>query len=159
MIPNVHPVTGISYGVINANDLDPEVLNSISFDHGLDVHYINATATHAQIHLDFVIPEASENETTYQYYKRLSEVLSVLDGIEDFHQENEEFTGSLFSSLYEETETLYDTDSNTVTVLHSPNIGSFARCSPCYPGAGDLNNPAEYGNDTYNVPDSWKHEI
>jgi hypothetical protein len=41
-------------------------------------------------------------------------------------------------------------------ILNSPHAGHYAECSPCVPGAGDLDNPDPDGPLTYDVPADWR---
>lgn len=153
--PNIHPVTGIAYGVINANNLDGDVLHTISFENGIDMDYVDTQADWAKP-LGFVAPVADPGESTYQYYKRVQDELNQFDAEwHTFEQENEDFTGTSFCANYEGVDTLYSTEGNTVMVTYSPHVNKVQQCSPCFPNAGDLDNPDENGIMAYMVPLTW----
>lgn len=168
-IPNVHPVTGIHYGVINANNIHHEVLDAISFGHAIDISYLESRVEFAK-QCGFVMPEKEENESPYAFAKRVQDLLdsSTLESDESDsddsdedqdYQESEDFTGNIWYGDYEGIQTIYDTDTNIVTVLHSPVIVMANQCSPCYPNAGDLDTLNEDGIETYGIPEWWKPEV
>lgn len=42
-------------------------------------------------------------------------------------------------------------------IMESPNVGRYSPCSPCVPGAGDLDSPdREHGIECYDVPAEWR---
>ena len=43
-----------------------------------------------------------------------------------------------------------------VWIFESPHTGRFAECSPCVPGAGNLDRPDADGVLTYDVPPDWR---
>lgn len=42
-------------------------------------------------------------------------------------------------------------------VFESPHTGTYSACSPCVPGAGDLDSPNENGITCYDVPSYWRY--
>lgn len=164
---NIHPVTGIAYGVINANNLDGEVLHEISFVSGMDALNVDRLVDFAKDY-GFEVPPASETESTYQYYKRLES--AVCQFMVEKCEESEEtaaeydevlesdFTGHLWYCEKNGISTLYNTDDNTVIVMQSTETAMVNKCSPCYPNAGDLDTPNADGIQAYTVPMDWKNQ-
>lgn len=167
MVANIHPVTGIAYGVINANNLDGEVLNSISFVNGIDVLNVDRLANFA-ITYGFENINVIDNETGYQYYKRLEHAANsfmqeqcelseeTTEEYESFCEE--EFTGHIWHCDKDGVSTVYNTDDNIIMVLQSPETAMVNVCSPCYPNAGDLDTPNADGIQAYTVPMDWKNQ-
>lgn len=157
---NKNPETGISYGVINAGGIDGDILDSIMFgSNSIDITMLQIRIDHAQSQEDFnfVLPVISLNESANRFYNRLKEALdnTSIDW-DSFYSENEEINSDVYSAIVDGCEVLYSTESNTITVIDSPYTDKFARCSPCYPGAGDLDNRDDNGLSTYTVPGDWK---
>ncbi|WNA15647.1 hypothetical protein XaC1_4 [Xanthomonas phage XaC1] len=156
---NVNVSTGISYGVINANVIDGDVLHNISFgSNSIDITMLSLRIDHAQSQEDinFVLPVISLSESANRFYNRVQEALDATSiDWDSFYTEHEEINSDVYSAIVDGCEVLYSTDSNTITVIDSPYTDKFARCSPCYPGAGDLNTRDNDGINTYTVPSDW----
>lgn len=165
---NIHPVTGIAYGVINANNLDGEVLHEISFVKGIDALNVDRLVDFAKTY-GFEVPDASETESTFEYYKRLESAASayMVDKCEESEETTAEFdtfmeddfTGHLWYCDSYGVSTLYNTDDNTIFVMQSTETAMVNPCSPCYPNAGDLDTPNADGIQAYTVPFTWKYSI
>lgn len=132
MQPNTNPETGIAYGYISARSLDPEVVHSLMYEKGTDLSYKNA----------------------------LEEVMKAHDGEEEFDED-------AFSDAYEAYEPCVEGECDGVKyrtswlggalnffIFFSPVTGNYAQCSPCVPGAGNLNQPGG-GVVCYDVPRDW----
>ncbi len=142
---NVDTETGIHYGMISRQSLADWVLDSI-FQDGEDLHYQAArTDLIEQIELavrDWYGPDLDS---------------AILD-LADACLENYESDGD--DPRYLETEgIIVQTSELGVWVFESPLSRMAPVCSPCVPGAGDLD--AEDGNTqvlTYTLPLDWLRE-
>lgn len=159
MIANIHPSTGIPFGVIQLSNIDGDIQDMLTFNgYGIDVQYICLMADFAK-RLGYTAPASTADESGFQYYTRVREELFKLDyDWEEFHLDNEDFTGNQFAFEYEKVIGEINTDSNIMMVFESPTIVKVNPCSICYPNAGDLDNPNDDGIEAYGVPESWKYE-
>lgn len=168
MVANIHPVTGIAFGVINANSIDGDMLHHISFENGIDALSIDRLANFA-ITYGFENINVIDNETGYQYYKRLetAAIAFINEKCEESEETTEEyesfceeeFTGHIWHCDSHGVSTLYNTDDNIIMVLQSTETAMVNPCSPCYPNAGDLDTPNADGIQAYTVPFTWKYSI
>lgn len=159
---NVNSSTGISYGVINANEINGDVLERIMFGtNTVALDLLRARIDHIEKqNINFVLPVISLSESTNRFYNRVYEALDKCDyDWYDYDQSMEDVSNDVYSAIVDGCEVLYSTESNTVTVIDSPYTDKFARCSPCYPGAGDLNTRDNNGISTYTVPSDWKVSV
>lgn len=164
---NIHPVTGIAYGVINANNVDGEVLHEISFVNGIDALNIERLVDFVKMY-GFEVPEVNETESTFQYYKRIESAVNafMVDKCEESEETaseydtlmEDDFTGHLWYCDKDGISTLYNTDDNTIIVMASTETAMVNPCSPCYPNAGDLDTPNADGIQAYTVPMDWKNQ-
>lgn len=162
---NINPTTGIAYGYINANNVNGDVLNEI-FSNGIDVRRLELDIEFAARH-DFITPDQNEGELYSDYLDRVqSDMLDFVNNLQDAEPEFftevedhdaslEEFTGDIQVATVDGTTVIYNTDSNTICVMHSNNVGMYNACSPCCPNAGDLDTP-NGDVETYDVPASWR---
>ena len=129
-MPNYDEKTGIHYGVISPNNISGDALNDICFgSNSTDPHY-----------------EAGKNDL-------LSDLEEFCDNHDiDFKRINTDSFEDQYSDQYENSDGQYDYEDKEYTLhVSGDNFGIFVikspfytftrLCSPCAPGAGDLNNP------------------
>lgn len=138
-MPNYDEKTGIHYGVISPHSIMPEVLSDICF---------GANSTDP-------VYEESKTEFRQKVFDALNEYLSTDEcdiicdeAIERFNERYENDSG-IYD--YEDQEyTLHVSGDNFgIFVIRSPYWTYTRLCSPCAPGAGDLNNPLPADDDTH----------
>lgn len=145
---NFNPKTGIAYGYISANSLDPEWVDTLMYSNfAVDLSYKEAENEHIQV--------------------RESEWLEDHDDLEDFDYGDEE---AAFSESYEGYEPTITGTLEGVQyqsswlggalhffIFESPHVDTFQVCSPCVPGAADLDSPSKSGIEGYDVPSDWRY--
>lgn len=179
---NMNPETGIRYGVIAGNSLDPEVLHELTS--GTSITYTNAYEDERKRLLKIWQDEfdssteasASQTDPDFDVMEHIQFKLSVPADIEDA-ESFAEFKLEEFSSTWEcdEQEYLIDKDgvkgrvswlggAPLVWVFEGPTGYAAELCSPCVPGAANLdggwlesNVDAEtsYPHHCYVVPRDW----
>ena len=127
-MPNMNPETGIPYGVIALNSLADWVFDEF-FDKGTDETYAAALAEWEAEHPDDDPPDdfgewIDEAEYSLETPEGLKLGLSYLGG------------------------------APLVWVFESPHTTVTRACSPCVPGAGDLDSPGD-GVRCYTLPLEW----
>jgi hypothetical protein len=164
-MPNYNPTTGIPYGVISGNNL-PELLDDISRN-GDSLSYA-AWKQELEEKIKGAIVGAIDdftcNAKTIADSLDYGEIVdSLLDGglAEDYQQEEEEFEYS-YNTPQGKVSLLQGWlgGAPLVWVLDSPYYANCKGCSPCVPGAGDLDNPCENGLECYclppdDMPEEW----
>lgn len=163
---NVNAATGIAYGYINANNVNGDVLHEI-FCNGIDSRRLECDIEFAAKH-GFVTPEQEENEVFSNYLARVQDVMldflnnlqdeegnDLTELVEEHDRQYEEFTGDIHVATIDDTTVIYNTESNTICVMDSKNVGKYFLCSPCCPNAGDLDS-AGGDVETYDVPANWR---
>ena len=144
-MPNYDEKTGIYYGVISPNSICQETLNDL-IDRSVDTVY-----------------EESKKEVI-DHINGLFEEIGVRDNDKDYETIremmittfNENYENDNHGYEYEDKEyTLHICDDNFgIFVIKSPYYTFTKQCSPCAPGAGDLDNsisPQEYEKGDYNA--------
>lgn len=148
--PNQDPQTGVHYGVIHYNSLNPEALDDI-FTQGENLSYKNAL-DEAKNSLKKAIEDAME------YHNKFA-IENVVNAALDALEEN-------FGDSYHEDEDIYEyskagyiiTNSPSLCalfIIKSPYVTNCKYCSPCAPNAGDLDNPLDGGVETYCLELDW----
>jgi hypothetical protein len=146
---NVNRETGIHYGVISQNSVNLDVLSDVQME-GADYGKPTCPECGAEIgHSSDVEPDAEWNDGK-DYACATCKECYWSDSVF-----SEEMLGwSHESDGYKLTDCL-DTD---VFVLESPYFTHAQFCSPCVPGAGNLDNPCEDGPKTYCLGPEWFDE-
>ena len=134
---NYDSSTGISYGVISPHSINQDCLSSL-YDEGTDPYYENAkeefTTTLKSIISNFMY----ENNVT------LEDDEIDIDYYLDRWNNNYESCGDGQCDFKDSEYTLHISGDNFgIYVMRSPYYTYCRKCSPCAPGAGDLNNPLE----------------
>lgn len=140
--------TGIRYGMISMNSLDCDVVSDI-YDHGDDIGY----------------EEAIEDikDSIQSGFKRVLEDLGLkpddddLSDMADNVMQNQEWHREESGPYRYESEgyVLQTTSDNNLWVFKSPYYTHAQFCSPCVPGAGNLDCPCPEGPKTYCLGPEW----
>ena len=144
---NANPTTGIRYGYISANSLRPEVLYELLYGRqATDLSYENF-----------------KTEVYAAMRAGLDDWLSVraIDAAFDAAIEEAEFNCDepIHEGEYEGVRyrTSWLGGALNVWIFESPETGHYAECSPCVPGAGNLDYPDLDGVVCYDVPKEWRN--
>lgn len=142
---NYNEKTGIRYGVISARSLNQDLFCELLYTHGTNETLKEAEEDHkkqarkdAQIFDDIDLAEFEEN---YE--------------CPDFDIDEPTYSGSYKGVEYAVT---YLGGAQILWVFESPNTGCFDLCSPCVPGACNLDSPNPEGYLGYDVPADWREE-
>ena len=184
MRSNIHPVTGIRYGVINANSVNPYALDDI-LSQGVDETY-ESLCTEIKEVVEDELANLSSYGPSYNLvdavFYRLKDVLPYSaefesdlielvneNGTEHSHDMMIDWIENKLSESYEAQDTtyiykkdgyiiLFFTGTNELMVLESPYTAKVRLCSPCAPNAGDLDSPDPHGYETYALGPDWFEE-
>lgn len=157
-MPNYDPDTGIPYGTIYLHHLDSDLAQELWYTHGEDISYKNALEElRAEVTRD-VEDEYGDDESD----DRLSEE-DMADEIDRRVETQSEFINidePTIEGEYEGVKYMISWlgGAPLLWVFRSPYTGSYAQCSPCVPGAGDLETPDEYGVVCYDIPPGWRRD-
>lgn len=166
---NINPDTGIAYGYISANALHGDIVDELQMN-GEDPHYAGAMKEAQR--------EFARNKDV-QAEMAAEEELTLSDHDEDYAFENtlawlvENWEGSKyeqrFNDDYQPDEPIHEGTKDgvkyrtswlggalNVWVFESPYTGHFDACSPCVPGAANLDCPNPDGIEGYDVPPDWR---
>lgn len=143
---NVNPTTGVRYGYISANSLHPDVLQQLQYgSRAVDVHYENfKTEIYAAMRAGL---------DDYLSVRAIDAAYDVAIEEADFYDDEPVHEGE-YEGVYYRTSWLGG--ALNVWIFESPVIGTYAKCSPCVPGAGNLDCPTEDGVVCYDVPEDWR---
>ena len=154
---NIHPLTGIRYGAINGNSLDPDVLCAL-YDRASEVVF-NA------YRLDEMKKFANEQDYDYITDIQADDLFNSLT--DAFGYQFESFIYSIDENYeYQEPQAEFEYEgikvvfsylggAPLVIVTESPYIAIANLCSPCVPNAGNLDNKDPDGEECYDVPAEW----
>ena len=143
---NTNPTTGIAYGYISSNALHPDTVHELMYgmqatDHSYDEalgDYLATARNHADADELLFDEDAATEEFAESYESYEPSVSGILDGV------------SYPTSWLGRALNFWS--------LESPHTGLFAACSPCVPGAADLDHPDAFGTMGYDVPATWRTE-
>jgi len=142
---NTNPETGIWYGIISANAIDPEMIDEIQRK-GIDIHFETAKRE-----LESRIRDACEDRLGYRQTQEVVELaLDLFDTWEDEEPVHK------FNIDGVKGQTTWLGGALLVWVFESPNIVKADLCSPCVPNCGNLDSFNSDGYECYNVPDDWR---
>ena len=131
MIPNTDPITGIKYGTVYLNKLQPWVFEEF-IDKGVDQSFL--AAKKECLGDKFTEEEEKYYDDNYDSDRVGDHTLEI----DEMKLEMNHLGGALL-----------------VWVMKSPHITQCRECSPCVPRAGDLSAKDEHGFDTYDLPKDW----
>lgn len=179
-LPNRDPDTGTRYGYISANSLDPDVVDEMMYgSQATDLTYqqaleelkatIEREAEHieeealialgevdyALRHSDAAQEDAIDAAYTRRGYDDREDFIATRTEQESEHIQIDEpiHEGELDGVQYR---TSWLGGALHVWAFESPHTGLYAECSPCVPGAGNLDCPDVDGVLTYDVPADWR---
>lgn len=147
-LPNRNPDTGVRYGYISANSLHPELVDELQFGpQAVDVSYKEACTELEDAIYHAVSPFLSSRQVQHL----------VDEAVEMFEHDCDE---PVHEGEYEGVKyrTSWMGGALCVWVFHSSIVKNYRECSPCVPGAGDLDSPDLNGVPTYDVPEEWRWE-
>lgn len=143
---NFNPKTGIAYGVISANTLDQDLVQHLLYG---SQAYNGSYDDAAKEYLHQARNDAEEAGLDFDEFASL----------EEFNDQYEDYEPRISGQLQDTTyETLWLGGALLFWIFESPHTGFFQPCSPCVPGAADLDNPCENGIEGYTVPTDWLYK-
>lgn len=177
-MPNYDPDTGIPYGTIYLHHLDSDLAQELWCTHGEDISYKNALE---ELRSEIAVEAAgieedampSDNDLLAGNQNYVNECIDAAysrlgyEDREDFIEVETERRGESIQIDEPTIEGEYEGVKYMISwlggapllwVFRSPYTGSYAQCSPCVPGAGDLETPDEYGVVCYDVPPDWRRD-
>jgi len=128
-MPNYDEKTGISYGVISPHAINPDALNDL-YNEGTDPHYENAKEEFLQDLKEF----CTSHYIPYD---------NVVDNMENEFNDSIDMSCGDGQCDYSDKDYILHIsgDNFGIFVIKSPYYTYCRKCSPCAPGAGDLNTP------------------
>lgn len=152
---NVNPETGIRYGIISTNSLDPEVVCDLQFGRSSkDLHWEEALSDlRKEIEREVESGELALEDSDDEYTLREERLGDAYYDDEPVHS---------FDVDGVKGQTTWLGGGLLVFVFYSPFTGTFDLCSPCVPGACDLDSPVNplretIGHIGYDVPPTWRY--
>lgn len=171
MAANIHPETGIAYGVVAADKVPN--LRERFFENGTDNRYESAKAelTNRLLgaedveQVNSIIDEFDKDQRVDDMEFDVADL--VLELLADFDDDSDFCNRTLKEDGYHYEMTSMG-GALTIYVIESPYVAYCRPCSPCCPNAGDLNNigdsgmtaycfdPDDYGADWWDEKDKLK---
>ena len=145
MVANMNEETGIRFGIIAANSLDPEIVNELQMN-GIDLHWQEALAD---------IRKAVDNDEDVAPEDKADEYEAQVDKLGDSFYDDEpvhSFEHHGVTGL-----TTWLGGALLVFLFHSPFTGTFDLCGPCVPNCCNNDSPNPDGYVGYTVPEDWKY--
>ena len=164
-MPNYNEKTGIPYGVISGNNV-PDLADNI-FSAGENLSFQGYKKDLAEKIKGAIVGAISDSSF---HPEKVVEGLDIADIVETLMDNG---LGDDYQGEEEEYSYSYDTPNGKVSlllgwlggasiiwVIDSPWFANTAHCSPCVPGAGDLDSPVENGLECYclppdDMPEEW----
>lgn len=180
MSANKNPDNGIAYGLIAVNSLDPDLFEDL-LSFGTDRSFIEAREEilrRLEAEADLIEDECAAAAREVAYHMSDREHESFVDAAAQKAYAKlgyEDRDGFIAARLADETEhltieepvfegthdgvdwrTAWLGGAQLLWALRSPVVGRFQPCSPCAPGAADLDTPCPDGIEGYDVPAGWR---
>jgi hypothetical protein len=168
-LTNIDHESGIRYGVIHTHSVGSDALRDV-YDHGDNLTY-KAAVDDARAQITHALTGVLDNLGVLPYVSRYaptsadkqrqqSAVDAVVDSVwEAIEQDwNDQYEENEDTYRYEQDGYVIETSSLGVFVLKSPFYTFAAFCSPCAPGAGNLDSTAGDGAKTYCLGRDWFDE-
>ncbi len=161
-LANIDHQTGIRYGVISSHSVNPDALDDIhqngdNLSYKVAVDDAKSTIIAAlRKPLDYlgVLPYDYRGTGSPKANAYLAEVAnSVWQSIEQ--DWNDQYQEDNDTYRYERDGYVIETSSLGLYIIKSPYYTFAAFCSPCCPGAGDLDTPRDGGVKTYCLGPDW----
>lgn len=155
---NIDLETGIRYGAISWASISPDMLGAFEPDYG-DPTCPNCTGPVVDYDEE-AHGEYKDVSTAYHYMLSCNSCPDYACELCELYMDAEAVYPEEPSVWYyedEEYRVISMLDGSSYLVLKSPYYTWAEFCSPCIPGAGDLNSPAEIGQGakTYCLGDDW----
>jgi len=142
-MPNYNPATGVPYGVIACQSLDAELVDELWYTHGTDLSYEEAVRElRNEVNAEVEAGELDEDDFDSELDLRVERI-----------QIDEPTIEGVYEGVHYHISWLGGAP--LLWVFESPHINPHAQCSPCVPGAGDLDSEGDVL--CYDVPDDWRH--
>ena len=144
--PNIHPKTGIHYGVIHLSSVSDRFWDEVACNgdcrafEDMKLRLIDSIDSALEDHIFQSLDEDVFQDIKSQLYDFHIERASELSDLSDHYIKTEEFEAEI-------TET-------EIIVLWSKTTKKANLCSPCFPNAGDLDDCENGTHETYCLP-SW----
>lgn len=146
---NTNMETGIAYGYISADSLDPDVVNDLEMS-GMDVYYEdNWQQFLAEKRTELGLDEGSDEDNEFapdDYRDEFNDSYNPDEPVHEGTRDGVDYRTSWLGGAL------------NLWVFFSPHVGRFRPCNPCVPGAADLNSPDPDGIEGYDVPPDWRDE-
>ena len=152
---NINAETGIRYGVISQNsaELNPDAIEDI-YQHGRDLSF----EQYQQDIKDKLRSALSDyfSDVKWGDKKESKLDIAVNDCWEVIEENaNDQYEGDGSNMLYESDGYKIQTTETEFIILESPYFTRAQYCSPCFPGAGNLNTYCVDGPKTYCLGHDW----
>ena len=143
---NINEATGIPYGTIYMQHIDPEVADELWYTHGEDLSYKEAREEiRNEVNAAVEAGELDEDDFDAELDSRCDN-LQIDEPIIEGECEGVKYHISWLGGA------------PLLWVFESLCTGMYAGCSPCVPGAGDLDSPDPDGILCYDVPAEWRRK-
>jgi hypothetical protein len=143
---NFNPETGIHFGVISQNSIMPEAMEDVEYDYGKPTCGKCGGSAIESGELPAEFEDAEWNEGKDYACVTCKRCFWSDTAFPDM---------AIGWSYGKDGYNLTDCLTNDVFVLDSPFYTRAQYCSPCVPGAGNLDNPCEDGPKTYCLGHDW----
>ena len=180
MFANINPETGIRYGYISGSSIHSDILDTIMYSVGTDLSF-NEAELEAKAEIEREAEEIEEEAriaiserggyTDREAEDALEEEIEAAynrlgyDDREDFVDRR--LSRAMDHVYIEEPINEFEYEgvkgrtswlggACNLWIFESPHTGMYQECSPCVPGAGNLDQPFEWGVLTYDVPADWR---
>ncbi len=143
---NINPETGVRYGIISANNLDPEVICDLQAV-GRDVHWEarkQEIADDLQMEVDNGAKFENFDEELEYRVDRAADRFEDDEPVHEFYRDGVRGRTTWLGGAL------------LVFVFHSQWMDQFDLCSPCVPGCCDLDSPNPDGYVGYTVNPDWR---
>lgn len=152
-MPNYNPKTGTPYGVISMQSIDDDVAHELWYTHGEDISYEEAFE---ELRAEIAATMRDDEENGECPIRSVDDFNDELDervdrASDDIHIEEPTIVG-----VYEDVNYMISWlgGAPLLWIFQSPYVRFSGRCSPCVPGAGDLDSEGSYA--CYDVPPEWR---
>ena len=143
---NMSPDTGIRYGTIYLNELDPDtsahlfgIGKNVSYEEAMDEMRMEVAIEAAGLGLDESDREHWEDRELERRADHIQIDEPIIEGECEFVSYHISWLGG----------------APLLWVFYSPHVGRFDLCSPCVPNACNLTSPNDLGYEGYSVPPDW----
>jgi hypothetical protein len=159
---NIDHATGIRYGVISQHTPNPDALQDI-YSNGDNLTY-KAAVDDAKSRIAAALEPILDDlgVLPYEWHdtdkgRKAETIAGIADSVwESVEQEfNDRYEEQEDTYQYEQDGYILQTSSLGIYVIKSPYYTHAAFCSPCCPGAGNLDTPRDGGVKTYALGPDW----